>query len=108
MQDYLHPSHKTRFSFGASSYDEICMDCGATDEIGSWGKLRLPCPGPKKNVADVIIDETWKDYRGDFNAMTDKEIERECERSRNLIDEEESWLEAVESWKRAGMPREDH
>jgi hypothetical protein len=53
------------------------------------------------------IDDIWQEYSGDFNAMTDQEIERECERSRNLIAEEESWLEAVESWKRAGKPRDE-
>lgn len=42
--DELHPSHKTRIS-DASSYDEICTVCGATDRIGSWGNLRYPCPG---------------------------------------------------------------
>lgn len=42
--DQKHPSHKTRISFGASSYDEICDECGATDKLGSWGLLALPCP----------------------------------------------------------------
>jgi hypothetical protein len=40
-----HPSHKTRFS-DASSYDEICIYCGATDLVpGGWGELAYPCPG---------------------------------------------------------------
>lgn len=39
-----HPSHKTRFS-DASTFDEICELCGATDEVpGGWGKLAGPCP----------------------------------------------------------------
>ena len=39
-----HPSHVTRFS-DASSYDEICINCGATDQVpGGWGKLAYPCP----------------------------------------------------------------
>ncbi len=36
-----HPSHKTRFS-DASSFDEICTECGATDRAGS-DKLKKPC-----------------------------------------------------------------
>lgn len=44
-----HPSHKTRTSLDASTYDEICEVCGATDEVpGGWGKLAEPCPGPPK------------------------------------------------------------
>ncbi len=40
----LHPSHVTRFS-DASSFDEICTLCGATDQVpGGWGKLAEPCP----------------------------------------------------------------
>lgn len=40
-----HPSHKTRVSMDSSSYDEICKNCGATDEaLGGWGRLADPCP----------------------------------------------------------------
>ena len=46
--DKLHPSHKTRISMDASSYDEICTLCGATDRIGTWGNLRYPCPKTQK------------------------------------------------------------
>ena len=38
-----HPSHVMRSS-DASSFDEICVNCGATDALGSWGKLLEPCP----------------------------------------------------------------
>ena len=39
-----HPSHITRFS-DASTFDEICINCGATDEVpGGWGQLAFPCP----------------------------------------------------------------
>ena len=39
-----HPSHKTRFSMDASSWDEICIYCGHTDRAGGgWGKLADPC-----------------------------------------------------------------
>ncbi len=48
----LHPSHKTRVSFDASSYDEICIYCGATDKvIGGWGQLAYPCPSNPKEYA---------------------------------------------------------
>lgn len=39
-----HESHKTRFSFDASTYDEICVNCGARDHLGGWGDLAKPCP----------------------------------------------------------------
>lgn len=42
--DELHPSHTTRVS-DASSFDEICTKCGATDiSGGGWGRLKYPCP----------------------------------------------------------------
>ena len=44
VADRCHPSHVTRISMDASSYDEICVKCGATDHIGGWGKLAKPCP----------------------------------------------------------------
>lgn len=41
--DRCHPSHDTRMS-DASSYDEVCKKCGATDMVpGGWGYLRMPC-----------------------------------------------------------------
>lgn len=41
----LHPSHETRVSMDASSWDEICVHCGHTDQVlGGWGKLAEPCP----------------------------------------------------------------
>ena len=44
-----HPSHKTRFSWDASTYDEICELCGATDQVpGGWGDLAYPCPANKE------------------------------------------------------------
>lgn len=39
-----HPSHVTRSS-DASTFDEVCVNCGATDQVpGGWGKLAEPCP----------------------------------------------------------------
>lgn len=49
IKDELHPSHVTRIS-DASSFDEICINCGATDNplgvrgSGKWGELAKPCP----------------------------------------------------------------
>jgi len=38
-----HPTHSTRSS-DASSFDEVCTACGATDIAGGgWGKLAEPC-----------------------------------------------------------------
>lgn len=50
-------------------------------------------------------NDAWLRYKGDFNAMTDEEIRRECDRAQNEIDEHEDWLEAVASWYAAGKPR---
>ncbi|WP_298700914.1 hypothetical protein [uncultured Brevundimonas sp.] len=47
----------------------------------------------------------WAQYRNDFEAMTDAEIEYETRRSQDQLDEAESWLEAVAAWKAAGRPR---
>ena len=41
-----HPSHVTMVS-DASSFDEICINCGNTDQVpGGWGELANPCPKP--------------------------------------------------------------
>ena len=48
-----HPSHVTRISLDASSYDEICTLCGATDQVpGGWGKLADPCPEAPKTESE--------------------------------------------------------
>jgi len=45
-----HPSHTTRSS-DASSFDEVCTKCGATDIAGGgWGKLAEPCPSSQTHV----------------------------------------------------------
>jgi hypothetical protein len=48
---------------------------------------------------------TWQKYAADFNAMTDQEIEHECNVSRDQVEEAEDWLDAVASWEAAGRPR---
>jgi len=57
-KETLHPSHDTRMS-DASSFDEICKNCGATDHVPEgWGKLAKPCPkAPKQDgVKEFVID----------------------------------------------------
>lgn len=51
------------------------------------------------------MTDSWKQYAGDFNSMTDEEIERETQSAQDLIDENTSWVEAVALWKIAGKPR---
>jgi len=44
--DVKHESHKSVRSSDASTFDFICDDCGATDDVtGGWGTLRKPCKG---------------------------------------------------------------
>jgi hypothetical protein len=53
-----HPSHKTRFSFDASSWDEMCIYCGATDIVpGGWGRLAKPCPASKQQRKERRFDK---------------------------------------------------
>lgn len=51
------------------------------------------------------MDNAWEKYRGDFNAMTDEQIEEAIKDAQAIIDREEAWVEAVASWKKAGKPR---
>lgn len=55
--------------------------------------------------APEALRPAWYNYRGDFNSMTDEEVEKEVQRAQDKIDEQEEWLEAVASWKAAGKPR---
>lgn len=46
--DKQHKSHKSVRSSDASTFDFICDDCGATDDVtGGWGTLRKPCKRAK-------------------------------------------------------------
>lgn len=47
-----HPSHRTRFS-DASSFDEVCVLCGARDALGTWGTLALECKATDDERAKV-------------------------------------------------------
>lgn len=58
----MHPSHVTRISMGASSYDYICINCGATDQIGGWGDLARPCSKPV-GQGGITIDEYHQEER---------------------------------------------
>ena len=50
--DKQHESHKSVRSSDASTFDFICDDCGATDDVtGGWGGLRKPC-----KAADLKIE----------------------------------------------------
>lgn len=47
VPDKPHPTHKIRSS-DASTYDMVCIVCGATDITGSgWGQLRFECHEPR-------------------------------------------------------------
>lgn len=52
------------------------------------------------------MENIWKEYKFDFNNMNDEEIDYETEQAERKLDEAESWLEAVASWKAAGKPRD--
>ena len=53
-----------------------------------------------------MTKDLWKKYKGDFNAMTNEEVDFEVENSLEVVAIEEEWLEAVASWVEAGKPRE--
>ena len=51
-KNYTDITQNTLLGRNASSFDYICDNCGATDEVpGGWGALALPCPNPKPKVA---------------------------------------------------------
>lgn len=52
------------------------------------------------------MEELWKKYAGDFNSMTDEEIEIDIRHAQDIVDEEQGWLDAVASWIKAGKPRD--
>jgi hypothetical protein len=55
---YVHYTHKTRIS-DASTFDEICELCGATDRSGS-SELSRPCPEAAEDVIQKKFDEIAK------------------------------------------------
>ena len=55
----LHPSHVTRFSVDASSFDYVCVNCDETDQVpGGWGKLAEPCTKPVGQGGITL--ESWE------------------------------------------------
>ena len=66
-----HPSHQTRVSMSASTYDEICVNCGATDITGGgWGRLADPCPAwtPDCVCRNVKCGHRASEHRGERGA----------------------------------------
>lgn len=54
-----HSSHVTRFSFDASTWDEMCINCGYTDMVpGGWGQLAYECPVPIEQR--ITIEEYYR------------------------------------------------
>jgi len=51
------------------------------------------------------MKDLWQEFKGDFNSMTDEEIEEQVREATDKLSEAEAWLEAVQSWKEAGKPR---
>lgn len=58
----IHPSHDTYVSMSASTYDDICKNCGATDAGTELGE---PCPAapPKEEAMPEITEEEARDLR---------------------------------------------
>lgn len=51
------------------------------------------------------MNDIWQQFSGDFNAMTDAEIDQEVDQAQDRIDKETEFVEAVSAWKAAGRPR---
>lgn len=58
-----HPTHRPRFSMDASSYDEICDLCGATDGPIERGDMGWPCPASDEKRAAYDALKEPKDDR---------------------------------------------
>lgn len=50
--------HKTRISMDSSTYDEICVKCGAHDGLMTMGSLNQPCP-----VSDELYEKRLEDAK---------------------------------------------
>jgi hypothetical protein len=72
----------------ASSYDEICVNCGATDRSGvGWGKLAEPCP----NWIDPVYKENEVFRRVFHHINTHSSITMNAERMQEIIGAICSW-----------------
>ena len=56
---------------------------------------------------DNAPNNAWERFKGDFNSMTDEQIENSAKEYQEKIDDAEEWLEAIASWKAAGKPRRE-
>lgn len=118
--DKVEPDHRAHLAF--DSWSDRHPDAPAYwFRLPSWvqdfatecvrateRRLARPSPFPAivKEAEEVERpNDAWKEYEADFNAMTDEEIEEERQSAQNLVDEQESWLEAVASWEAVGKPR---
>ncbi len=52
-----HSSHVTRVAIDASSFDVICINCGATD--GRRGELANDCPTPP-GKGGITLEEWYE------------------------------------------------
>lgn len=63
-----HPSHLSVRSSDASTFDSICDDCGATDQVpGGWGKLTKPCSANPEVVPQfnhTYMERLWPKWAG--------------------------------------------
>jgi hypothetical protein len=70
--------HITRFS-DSSFYDEVCVNCGATDTSRDLGELAYSCQSPGKPYANM------QEY------YADEEIEDDIENVHEIIQDTYNW-----------------
>lgn len=92
-----HPSHVTRVSIDASSFDEICVFCGHTDRLGSWGKLAEPCP-KVLTLVDVTAVLAHEDaamlhdtYGIDVANLTEEQVAQHQDAFKRLLRRHGTW-----------------
>ena len=52
------------------------------------------------------MSDLWRQFKGDFNSMTDAEIDQAEKEAQETIERETEWTEAISSWRDAGKPRD--
>ena len=63
--DKKHESHKSVRSSDASTFDFICDDCGATDDVTfGWGTLRKPCKAQMQTAFEAATEAMNYDEDG--------------------------------------------
>lgn len=83
-----HSSHKTRFS-DASTFDEICEHCGATDRPGD-DRLEEPCPGRRLEPRGTSLQRlvaAGRDMLRTFRRLAEDAV------ALKLTGEERAWVE---------------